>query len=248
MITTFTYMPQPAALAEAYGYHVELLGGHWACPCRAGRSGLLCRHAAQVEWVEVATDIERREPLPHAEPDTGVGYLKEMTVTNTNKPIASNELIRRRAQLKAQAAERQSAPVTDDELFPPPAQQAKAQVATQTTEQEQPTTPAQFIGAQRVYTVSAVSPAGWPVSIAFADINLKEFEDRLAHLEQRGYRPPASDWPTTPEGLPICRKHGVPMKKREKQGDVWHSHNMGTEKEPCYCRGYAGKDSPGWER
>jgi hypothetical protein len=44
------------------------------------------------------------------------------------------------------------------------------------------------------------------------------------------------EWARTPEGDPICPKHLVPMKKREKQGDVWHSHNVGTEAEPCYCR------------
>ena len=55
-------------------------------------------------------------------------------------------------------------------------------------------------------------------------------------------------WATTPEGLPICPKHGVPMRKRERQGDTWYSHNAGGEGEELWCRGYAGKDSPGWER
>lgn len=54
-------------------------------------------------------------------------------------------------------------------------------------------------------------------------------------------------WQTTPDGRPICPKHGVPMKAREKQGDTWYSHNVGTEDKPCYCKGYAGPDSPGWE-
>ncbi|HEX6293403.1 MAG TPA: hypothetical protein VFZ66_29750 [Herpetosiphonaceae bacterium] len=54
-------------------------------------------------------------------------------------------------------------------------------------------------------------------------------------------------WSYTPEGLPICPKHGVPMKKREKQGDVWHSHSVGERGEDLYCRGYPGKESPGWE-
>ena len=59
--------------------------------------------------------------------------------------------------------------------------------------------------------------------------------------------PVPTEWQRTPEGLPICRKHAVAMKAREKQGDMWHSHNVGTEKDPLWCRGYAGKDSPGWE-
>ncbi len=54
-------------------------------------------------------------------------------------------------------------------------------------------------------------------------------------------------WSYTPEGLPICPKHGAPMKKREKQGDCWHSHNLGTEGQPLYCRGYPGKESPGYD-
>lgn len=51
---------------------------------------------------------------------------------------------------------------------------------------------------------------------------------------------------TTPNGTPICPKHGVPMTKREKQGDVWYSHNTGTAEHPLYCRGRRGNDSPGW--
>ncbi len=59
----------------------------------------------------------------------------------------------------------------------------------------------------------------------------------------------ATSWQTTPTGDPICPKHGMVMRKRERQGDVWFSHNVAAEGEPdCYCRGYPGKDSPGWER
>ncbi|MEI8165000.1 MAG: hypothetical protein WCG26_01435 [Chloroflexales bacterium] len=59
---------------------------------------------------------------------------------------------------------------------------------------------------------------------------------------------PTPVWQTLPDGTPICPKHGTPMRKREKQGDVWHSHNMGTEDSPCYCKGYRGADSPGYDR
>jgi hypothetical protein len=56
-------------------------------------------------------------------------------------------------------------------------------------------------------------------------------------------------WQYTPEGLPLCPKHGVAMQKRERQGDVWHSHNMANPGEAdCFCRGYKGKNSPGWDR
>jgi hypothetical protein len=43
------------------------------------------------------------------------------------------------------------------------------------------------------------------------------------------------EWQYTPEGLPICPKHGIVMSKREKQGDTWHSHQTSTGN---YCRGY----------
>ncbi len=65
-----------------------------------------------------------------------------------------------------------------------------------------------------------------------------------AHVEPAA----ATVWRTTPTGEPICPRHGVPMRKRERQGDTWYSHNAGGEGEEAYCRGYAGKDSPGWER
>lgn len=58
----------------------------------------------------------------------------------------------------------------------------------------------------------------------------------------------AKEYQWTPEGLPICPKHGEVMKKREKQGDSWYSHRVidPATGEELYCRGYAGKNSPGW--
>lgn len=100
----------------------------------------------------------------------------------------------------------------------------------------------------RTFSVQAISPDGWPCTFAWNDIPVEQFELKLQTLANRGYTPPAQPLQETPEGLPICRKHGVPMRRREKQGDVWFSHNVGDEDAPCYCRGYAGKDSPGWDR
>lgn len=58
----------------------------------------------------------------------------------------------------------------------------------------------------------------------------------------------ARDWRTLPDGTPICPKHNVPMRKREKQGDEWYSHSTEINGKQCYCKGYAGKeDSPGWD-
>lgn len=48
-------------------------------------------------------------------------------------------------------------------------------------------------------------------------------------------------------GTPWCPRHGVPMRDRQKQGDTWYSHNVGSEQEPVWCKGHEGKDSPGWD-
>lgn len=54
-------------------------------------------------------------------------------------------------------------------------------------------------------------------------------------------------WQTLPDGTPICPKHGAPMRLREKQGDTWHSHRVEADGKELWCKGYAGKDSPGYE-
>jgi hypothetical protein len=50
-----------------------------------------------------------------------------------------------------------------------------------------------------------------------------------------------------PDGTPICPKHGVEMRKREKQGDEWWSHRVINREsgEKMYCRGYALVNNPG---
>jgi hypothetical protein len=65
-------------------------------------------------------------------------------------------------------------------------------------------------------------------------------------LRSQGYRP-YRGWERTPDGRPICPKHGVIMRERDKQGDQWYSHNVGTQDRPIYCKGYPDKSSPGWE-
>ena len=70
----------------------------------------------------------------------------------------------------------------------------------------------------------------------------------------------AAGWHLTPEGLPICPKHGVPMKECSKQGDAWHSHNVEPRTTRCGARGTWGRKAgdgsgrgcwgtpPGWKR
>jgi hypothetical protein len=90
---------------------------------------------------------------------------------------------------------------------------------------------------------------GFPVTATFAG-TAAQLPAAIAQLRQLGALPPSQklEWSYTPEGLPICPRHGAPMKKRERQGDTWYSHVVvDGQGEECYCRGYAGKESPGWD-
>lgn len=75
------------------------------------------------------------------------------------------------------------------------------------------------------------------------------FHSFVAALRKSGFAPHAKppEFVVLPDGNVLCPKHGCAMRKREKQGDEWFSHNMGTEDRPLYCRGYPGKDSPGYD-
>ena len=75
--------------------------------------------------------------------------------------------------------------------------------------------------------------------------SLAELQDELL---KAGYLP-NGELPRTAEGLPICTRHAVPMRQREKQGDTWYSHSVTnpTTGEILYCKGRPGNDSPGWQ-
>lgn len=92
-------------------------------------------------------------------------------------------------------------------------------------------------------TVEAFHAAGYRVTFATTAAKVTKV---VRWLESHGFTPERAP-KTTPDGTPLCPKHGVPMRKREKQGDSWWSHNVGTEEQPLWCKGYAGKDSPGWD-
>jgi hypothetical protein len=92
---------------------------------------------------------------------------------------------------------------------------------------------------------------GVPVDLWRADLGIETIEQLVDQITGRDGWAAAGDksFPTLPDGTPICPRHGVPMKLREKQGDQWWSHNVARDgEEPCYCRGYPGKNSPGWDR
>ena len=94
-------------------------------------------------------------------------------------------------------------------------------------------------------TIIAFHPSGFEIHF---EVELGGVADMVRRLEQRRYRP-SRELAYTAEGLPLCPRHGVPMQKREKQGDRWFSHkvtdpNLG---EVIYCRGYASPSSPGFD-
>lgn len=80
-------------------------------------------------------------------------------------------------------------------------------------------------------------------------IDVRKIPDCLGWLADHGF---ISDnagqgWERTADGAPICPRHRTAMRRREKQGDQWHSHIVRTEDGgQLYCRGYAGPDSPGF--
>lgn len=94
-------------------------------------------------------------------------------------------------------------------------------------------------------TIIAIHPSGFEVRF---EVELTEINEMIRKLEKRHYRP-NRELAYTAEGLPICPRHGVPMSKREKQGDTWYSHKI-TDPETgqeVYCRGYASPSSPGYD-
>jgi hypothetical protein len=98
--------------------------------------------------------------------------------------------------------------------------------------------------------IHAITEDGWPVDFELAPAK-GILDEAVAYLQARGFSPAptatdSKELQWTAEGLPICPKHGEIMKKREKQGDTWYSHNVEANGQKHYCRGYAGKSSPGW--
>ena len=93
-------------------------------------------------------------------------------------------------------------------------------------------------------TIIAYHPTGFEIRF---DVESGGVDALLTKLEKYRYRP-SREIQLTPEGTPICPRHGVPMTKREKQGDVWYSHKVAdpVTGQTFYCRGYPGPSSPGY--
>ena len=74
-------------------------------------------------------------------------------------------------------------------------------------------------------TIHARHPSGFAVTVEVP--SLDAVDAMVTRLHQQGYRPAcAGEWQRTPDGLPLCPKHGAVMSKREKHGDAWHSHRV----------------------
>ncbi len=101
-------------------------------------------------------------------------------------------------------------------------------------------------------TITTISPSSYLVAFETPDMRLEELIGQLPKLERilagAGYLP-NGEMMKSPEGLPICPRHGEVMRQREKQGDAWYSHKVvnPTTGEISYCKGRPGKDSPGWD-
>lgn len=93
---------------------------------------------------------------------------------------------------------------------------------------------------------TVVEHRGRSFTIVSTGMTLDQLSDML---DRRGYAAPAQsqEWQRLPDGTPICGKHHTPMRLRSQQGDEWWSHNAGTKENPAWCKGYRGKDSPGYD-
>jgi hypothetical protein len=88
--------------------------------------------------------------------------------------------------------------------------------------------------------IRATHKTGYEVLVEVPD--LAAVDGMIGELQRLGYRPVSAGdgWQRTPEGLPICPRHGQVMTRREKQGDIWFSHRVASPAtgEELWCRGY----------
>lgn len=101
-------------------------------------------------------------------------------------------------------------------------------------------------------TIKALHMSGFEVSVPVQGTSLDAIDSAIADLIARGYRPPTTSgdgWQKTPTGEPICPRHQVVMRLRNKQNQEWWSHRVIDRQtgEELFCRGHAGASSPGWE-
>lgn len=80
--------------------------------------------------------------------------------------------------------------------------------------------------------------------------SLEDIDTAITDLFRRGYRPAASGdgRPCTPQDVPQCPTHRVPMEQRDTYGDTWYAPQVPDPRTgtPLACRGAADPSSPGW--
>lgn len=100
-------------------------------------------------------------------------------------------------------------------------------------------------------SITAIHPSGFTIEIHLHNKGYDEVDATIYALEQLGYRPTGSGdgWQRTPAGEPICPKHQVVMRLRQKQHEEWWSHRVIHPQtgEELFCKGYKSPSSPGWE-
>jgi hypothetical protein len=158
------------------------------------------------------------------------------------RPVgAADPAARRMTPISAADAESEAERLAFDEEPLPPITDAERKAAADAAPRPQITLSTTVLHRGRLITIQA------------ADMTADQFCDIL---DRRGYAvPELSAQPAapvaTPDDLPdgwkLCKKHGAPMRPRDKQGDTWHSHNVGSRENPVYCKGYKGADSPGYD-
>jgi hypothetical protein len=101
-------------------------------------------------------------------------------------------------------------------------------------------------------TIRTISPKTYVTTFELENDTMYQLLAQLTEIQdnllQAGYLP-NGELPRTAEGLPICTRHAVPLRQREKQGDTWYSHSVTDPQtgQILYCKGRPGKDSPGWQ-
>lgn len=162
---------------------------------------------------------------------------------------ATAKLARKRDEAQRAADALNDRPDTTTPLFPETVGRTPLE-----TLPEPPAAPAPKTekAARRVSFQTTIEHRGRAIAIVAEGITIDQFCDLL---DERDYRAPApiqlaapiATADDLPEGYKLCQKHRAPMKPRQKQGDTWNSHNVGTAEKPCWCKGYRGPDSPGYE-
>lgn len=105
----------------------------------------------------------------------------------------------------------------------------------------------------RTFSISTeIAYRGRTLTVTAQGMTIDQFCDLMDDRQYQAPAPlmlaaPIATADDLPDGFKLCQKHRAPMRPRNKQNDTWHSHNVGTAEKPCWCKGYRGSDSPGYE-